>query len=304
MRRIILQPFVNLELHIENNYRIIDVSFVNSTELLLLAQEIKKMENNNSDSYDNLLPNYKIHIISNAECTQLFEIRNSEVNLHYIRSFKNGTICIVGARCEYISEDIIEKNALIYTRNGNLLNQMIFGDGIANIKIDENNNIWISYFDEGVYGNNGWVQPFGNMGLLYLNYNGELQYEYKPEKPHKFIDDCYALTIDSKNDIWFYYYSEFVLCKYSNGNLTYYKPHASGSSCLLIGNRSILMDEGYGKHNQYGIFDKETLNEIDEIILVNENDEQISNSLKYYEDSRGILLTENKIYIFDLCTIE
>lgn len=101
------------------------------------------------------------------------ELKNLPLIPSHIDLFFDGTILIVQGRCVKDGANI-EKNARHYCVDGTLLNEFTFGDGIADVQIDETDTIWVSYFDEGVFGNFGWDEaPLGIDGLIAFNRLGK-----------------------------------------------------------------------------------------------------------------------------------
>ncbi|WP_176444820.1 hypothetical protein [Paenibacillus herberti] len=41
--------------------------------------------------------------------------------------------------------------------------EFLLGDGIQSVQVTDKGIIWTSYFDEGVFGNNGWDKPIGEL---------------------------------------------------------------------------------------------------------------------------------------------
>lgn len=64
--------------------------------------------------------------------------------------------------------------------------------------------------------------------------------------------DCYAMNIDEQNNLWFYYYNEFLLVKTDFTSEWVYRPKLSGSSSLLImkSHTGVIMDSGYRGHSK------------------------------------------------------
>lgn len=77
--------------------------------------------------------------------------------------FSDGTLLIVQGRC-LKDGNYFERNARRYNRDGQLIDAFTLGDGINHVQIDDNDTIWLGYFDECVFGNFGWEQPMGNDG--------------------------------------------------------------------------------------------------------------------------------------------
>lgn len=120
--------------------------------------------------------------------------------------FSDGTLLIVQSRC-LKDGNYIERNARRYNTNGQLIDAFTLGDGISNVQIDETDTIWVSYFDEGIFGNFGWEQPMGNAGVVAYTMNGDRLWGASDYG----IVDCYALNVVSSKEVFFYYYDEFYL---------------------------------------------------------------------------------------------
>ena len=126
------------------------------------------------------------------------------------------------------------------------------GDGIQSVFVRPDNTIATSYFDEGVFGNYGWDDPIGSVGLIIWNSKGE-QLSHADHD----ICDCYAMNIDEAGDIWYYYYYDFKLVCLANGKERDWEPHISGSHFVVIteDRQSVIFDSGYDNHGCYEKFD-------------------------------------------------
>ncbi|MED4018862.1 hypothetical protein [Sutcliffiella cohnii] len=124
----------------------------------------------------------------------------------HVDIFSDGSLLIVQGRC--LKEDnYIERNARRYNPNGQLIDAFTLGDGINDIQIDDNDTIWVSYFDEGIFGNFGWDEPIGSDGVIAFSITGEKLWgagDYG-------IIDCYALNVANSKEVYFYYYDDFHL---------------------------------------------------------------------------------------------
>ncbi len=177
-----------------------------------------------------------------------FDIHGQNWNFHFVQPLSHDRLLLVSARSERRSSSSIDKNAQVFdSENGLLLSEFTLGDGIEDVQTTENHAIWVSYFDEGVYGNYGWDEPIGSSGLNCFNDRGDLQYAYRPPRRLEHIDDCYALNITSDAGTWFYYYSEYVLvhlrrCEYH----AHWDVPIDGSSLFAVDRDLVLMRSGYG----------------------------------------------------------
>jgi hypothetical protein len=96
---------------------------------------------------------------------------------------------------------------VIDPRNGNILTSFSVGDGVNDVVVLED-FIAVSYFDEGVYGDN----PLSNEGVSIFDRNGLFQWGYTSEiADSALIDDCYAICKIGPNAISFCAYSDFTL---------------------------------------------------------------------------------------------
>jgi len=88
---------------------------------------------------------------------------------------------------------------VVYDEDGLLVREFLLGDGIQDVQATEDGKIWVSYFDEGVYGNFGWgnpggPSPIGASGLIRFDRAGAIEWEFDPPANVEPIDDCYALA--------------------------------------------------------------------------------------------------------------
>ncbi len=86
-----------------------------------------------------------------------------------VQTFPDGAVLVVGRRCRWSPEGP-EHNAAIYGPEGALIRTGVLGDGIEHVAVSSSGDIWVGYFDEGVFGNYGWggpgPEPIGSAGLV------------------------------------------------------------------------------------------------------------------------------------------
>ena len=46
-------------------------------------------------------------------------------------------------------------NAVLYDADGQVVSEHVLGDGIGHALADSAGQVWVGYFDEGIYGNYG-----------------------------------------------------------------------------------------------------------------------------------------------------
>lgn len=110
--------------------------------------------------------------------------------------FADGSILVVGARCEWL-ESGPEQNALIIGTDGGVERRGCIGDGLQHVQVGPDGTIWTGYFDEGIFGNLGWggpgPTPLGAAGIVSWSRSFEKVWELDPSEG--LIADCYALNV-------------------------------------------------------------------------------------------------------------
>lgn len=137
---------------------------------------------------------------------ETIELKNVPLIPTEIDLFSDGSLLIVQSRCLKDGK-YIERNARRYNPGGQFIEAFTLGDGIENVQIDETDTIWVSYFDEGIFGNFGWENPMGTEGVIACTMNGQKVWGAN----HYGIIDCYALNVESSKEVYFYYYDDFFL---------------------------------------------------------------------------------------------
>jgi hypothetical protein len=123
---------------------------------------------------------------------------------------------------------------------------MVFGDGIADVQVASDHRIWVSYFDEGVFGNFGWpFPPMGSDGLLCFDNEGSIVWRFHSPGGFDTISDCYALN--AANDaVWIYYYTDFPIVRISyDGKVQGWQNEFSGARALAVSDQHVMLWGGY-----------------------------------------------------------
>ncbi|MFS0647431.1 hypothetical protein AB1L08_21320 [Siminovitchia sp. 179-K 8D1 HS] len=149
--------------------------------------------------------NWTIRMI-NGENIETVELQKVPLIPTEVDLFSDGSLLLVQSRCLKDGK-YMERNARRYNPNGQLIEAFPLGDGIENVQIDETDTIWVSYFDEGIFGNFGWEQPMGSEGIVAYTMNGNKLWGASGYG----IVDCYALNVVSSREVYFYYYDDFFL---------------------------------------------------------------------------------------------
>ena len=159
----------------------------------------------------------------------------------------NNEVLVVATRCQRFLDGTHELNAKVYDSSGALKRQFLLGDGISHVQADVHGNIWVGYFDEGVYGNFGWQEggTFGAAGLSCFTGSGQKLWDFQPPEGFDYISDCYALNV-SRSGVWAYYYTGFPFARIdSNWQVRCWTTESAGGRAFAVGDQKILLYGGY-----------------------------------------------------------
>ncbi len=180
---------------------------------------------------------------------QSAEVGGETLVPHFVQPADDGFL-LVGARCRW-RPDGPEKNALLCSWEGAVRSRHTLGDGIEDARV-EGDRVWVSYFDEGVFGNYGWglpnsLEPIGSSGLVAFDMAGRKTFEYDPMKAGtKPIADAYALNVLSEEEVWVYHYTDFPIVRIAGGQYAVWKCGYGGAHGLAIADDMILLVGAYG----------------------------------------------------------
>jgi hypothetical protein len=159
----------------------------------------------------------------------------------------NGSWAIAEVRCSP-GED----NLRIVQPDGTVGARFCVGDGVEHLQCDARGDIWVGYFDEGVYGNNGWgwhqgqPEPLGRAGLNRFSDRGELLWRFRPPRDQPSISDCYALNVTGK-EAWACYYTDFPILRVEpEGGSRLWRNSIVGVRELLVQGEHTVLVGGYG----------------------------------------------------------
>jgi hypothetical protein len=139
-----------------------------------------------------------------------------------------------------------DKNALALDWRGRVLARFTLGDGIEDLRVTPDGTIWVSYFDEGVFGNGEWDGPGPAAGLVAFSAKGEVRFEYRPDAAGTdAIVDAYALNVTGDDDAWVYFYVEFPIVRIHNGLYHVWHTNVAGASALAVRGKRVLLYGDY-----------------------------------------------------------
>ncbi|MCA2186398.1 hypothetical protein LDL05_15120 [Nonomuraea cavernae] len=168
-----------------------------------------------------------------------------------VQPLPGGGVLLVGARCRW-RNGAAEYNAAVYDADGQLLRKGVLGDGIADVQTTLSGDIWVSYFDEGVYGNFGWGEadspaPIGSPGLIRFRSDLSLAWRYPYQREFGAISDCYALNVTG-DEAWAYYYTDFPIVRVRAAAVAGWSTEVRGAHALVVADDRVALVGGYGEH--------------------------------------------------------
>jgi hypothetical protein len=192
--------------------------------------------------------------IHDDEGVRTIEISGETGAFPQVALLNDDEILLVGTRCRRLADGSHELNAHVYGLDGRVRREFLLGDGIEHVATDARGEIWVGYFDEGVFGNYGWgqttttgeqVAPVGSPGLVRFDAEGNVTWGYEPPDGIGPIDDCYALNVGPEAT-WTSYYSDFPLVRINpDGSVRAWTTHASGVRAIACDNQRVALFGGY-----------------------------------------------------------
>ena len=169
-----------------------------------------------------------------------------------VQPMPGGKFLVAGARCRWRPGGP-DRNAVLYDTDGQAVSEHVLGDGIAHVLADSTGQVWVGYFDEGIYGNYGWgradsEEPVGAYGIVRFSPGLEPAWHYPKYTevgPWDAVSDCYALNVDD-TCTWACYYSDFPVVRIHDGIVTGWHNDIKGASALAVAGSRVALFGGYG----------------------------------------------------------
>ena len=140
-----------------------------------------------------------------------------------------------------------DANAVLLSSEGAIMRRFRLGDGIEHLQCDINDNVWVGYFDEGVFGNDGWLQPgekwpVSAAGLVKFGPDGSVLWRL----PDSSMADCYVLNV-GRRKAWTYFYTDFPIVEIDvvTGGTIERSTGLRGGHCLACDGAHALLVGGY-----------------------------------------------------------
>ncbi|MFG1623909.1 hypothetical protein [Kribbella sp. NPDC049227] len=184
--------------------------------------------------------------------TQQLSIPGLRFTYPVVQPMPGGAFLVVGPRVRR-GTDGTPPNAVVYDAAGQVVAEGLLGDGIEHVQATPSGNVWVGYFDEGVYGNFGWgdgpgTEPIGSDGLLRFTPELTLDWRYHAEGDTDPISDCYALNVAGES-AWACYYTGFPLIAVRRDEVRSWRNTVEGASAIAVHEDRVALYGGYGENS-------------------------------------------------------
>ena len=190
-----------------------------------------------------------VHTPELASVTRIADLALAHIT---VQPMPDGRFLVAGARCRW-RRDGPDRNAVLYDADGQVVSEHVLGDGIGHVLATSTGQVWVGYFDEGIYGNYGWgradsEEPVGAYGIVRFSPELEPAWHYPKYTevgPWDAVSDCYALNVGDTCS-WACYYSDFPVARIRDGAVTGWHNDIKGASALAVAGSRVGLFGGYG----------------------------------------------------------
>jgi hypothetical protein len=165
-----------------------------------------------------------------------------------VQSLPDGRVLLVAARCWWRAGGP-DRNARMFDAEGNPVAEATFGDGISHVLATPHGEVWVGYFDEGVFGNYGWAnpgpEPVGSMGIVRFGRDLTPVWRFPDTTPGGPIADCYALNVAGES-AWASYYTDFPVVRVSSDLVRVWRNSVGAAQAMIVGGGQCALIGGYG----------------------------------------------------------
>jgi hypothetical protein len=241
-------------------------------------------------------PNYyRIDHFLDSEWNSL-TLPATKENFHRVQPLgKNGWLLMRGR-----AKGETDRNAHVHNPDGTHGDSFHAGDGIENVQTTGDSRIWISFFDQGVFGDTA----LGRAGLACLDNSGQVQFKFNDlaeagAAPD--IADCYAFNVCSDREVWLCYYTDFPLVRLVDRQVARIWPKVAvqGAHAFAVSGQRVLFAGMYEKRNSLFLADLDTT-KVQERVPVNDAGKIIRTFTAFGRGTRLYLHSGNEVFAVDL----
>lgn len=197
------------------------------------------------------------------------ELGEIDLGFPVVEELTDSRKLIVSTRC-----DVGDRNAVVFDRDGGRTGDFAVGDGVRWVHAAASGDIWVGYFDEGIFGRH----PISGPGIVRFGLDGEITYRFEPLPGRDIIADCYAMCTDG-DLLWAYYYSDFAVVRIAvDGSIRMWETELPGARALAVHDGRVLLYGGYweARHDVHlGTLGDETLTGVRQVQIVDDRGERL-----------------------------
>jgi hypothetical protein len=182
---------------------------------------------------------FRVHYQAGGEWICI-DLEETDENYHAVQPSPRGEWLLVRGRADGERDD----NAHVYAPDGTRLRSFHAGDGIEDVQATERGDVWVSYFDEGVFGG----ISLGRSGLACLDRHGRPSFRLSDltDPILRSMADCYALNVCSGREVWLYFYTDFPLVRLLDRQVAgYWMMPVAGSHGVAVDRGRVLLGGSY-----------------------------------------------------------
>jgi hypothetical protein len=249
---------------------------------------------------------YRVFIIGVDGQVKNINIANESLLVSFVQPVPEGVL-LVGSRCAW-KKNGVQKNAAIFDLNGTCVRRFTLGDGINDVRADSVGNIWVTYFDEGIFGNYGWAnpgpEPIGAPGVVKFDSFGNRVWFLDAEKTKtSFPADVYAFNLISDELAYFYPYTDFPVTKIEGRahRVHEYRCSVDGAHALALSGNKVALFGGYEPKHQLRVLElgEGTTRRIDNFEVHCEGVGKVKNVTAFGVQSALYFCIERKLFVLD-----
>lgn len=236
---------------------------------------------------------YRVHYQSGEQWCHL-DLPATAENYHAVQPLREGRWLLVRGR----SGGRSDHNAHLFENNGTPGLKFHSGDGIADVQATERGRVWVSYFDEGVFGDD----PLSQSGLACFDQDGTpvIRLGDLPDPVLRSMADCYAMNVCSDRETWLYFYTDFPLVRLMDGKVAgSWRMPVTGSHGVAVDRERVLLAGNYDRRESLFLGRLDTL-EFEELMPVDHEGEPLRRFRAFGRRDRLFLATDEALYVVEL----
>lgn len=236
---------------------------------------------------------YRVHYQAGEQWCHLDLLPTSE-NYHAVQPLREGGWLLVRGR----AGDRSDHNAHLFEADGTPGLKFHVGDGIADVQTTERGRVWVSYFDEGVFGDD----PLSQSGLACFDQDGTSVFRLGdlPDPVLKSMADCYALNVCSDRETWLYFYTDFPLVRLMDGKVTgSWRMPVAGSHGFAVERDRVLLGASYDRKNSLFLV-RLGQSRVEELTPVDGRGQPLRRFRAFGRRDRLFLATDEALHVVDL----